>query len=721
MADYFYFPRFLFRTPTFDHRFLAANDPAKNDLIKESIFLASPELHLAIEKGRSKGLSDKLSSTVRKYTTRMSTRCTPFGIFAASGVGRIEKQTQFNIPTLPEMTAVTSLNLGFYAFIIEQLNSIREFTQKQRYYTNTSLYQFSNQFRYLERTLKNGKSNFDVAKVPVTSYLSDILTLAAKGTYIEEISKYLIDGGYAEDSQEAESFVEELIKAQLIVSEVGISLSKPNFMKFLVKKLEGFDQSAVQDIRRQLIWMSGEIDKVNAKKVGSKLQSIRQLEKKITLMTGQSQLAETRSLKTNLYITEANITLNEDIPRLIAKALPSLINLCAEHPNGLIADFRKRFFARYEHQEIPLLEALDPTIGIGFAYFTESTLVGNPFIGHFTRDAEENPPLPTQNAFLANKYWEFLKAGAPYINITDKDFNRRPEYADNLPSTFIVGTEIFESGPSPLISIKIAGSTSSANILGRFACENEDIHQLAKDIVAHEEKFLPEDTVFAEITYLPETENNSALISRPLLHQHEIAYMNEPADRNHAVDASDLYLSIDRKYELILISKKIGKKIIPRNTTAHQYENHTSPLYYFLSSMQVQENTKYRFILDWGDFRPIHHYFPRVCYQDRVILILAKWLISIVDFSGKKVNRESLLELQKSRKIPRKVWLKKSFDFKLYIDFHDRDLCEILLTDLKKGTIVLEEYLFNEETPLVQSSLGGHNNECFFNFFKTEQ
>ncbi|NYI50019.1 lantibiotic dehydratase [Macellibacteroides fermentans] len=95
------FDTFVFRTPLFPINKLndiLSNETLFGDLIKdlifhEAIFLASPVLYKETLKYLNNNLNDKdakrLLNSLTKYIERMFVRCTPFGIFAACGVGQV--------------------------------------------------------------------------------------------------------------------------------------------------------------------------------------------------------------------------------------------------------------------------------------------------------------------------------------------------------------------------------------------------------------------------------------------------------------------------------------------------------------------------------------------------------------------------------------------------------------------------------------------------------
>jgi hypothetical protein len=92
---YVFHPRLIVRTPCrpFESRLdsFDLDGLCRDKAFLEAIFLASPVLHAELVKYREGQLKDEraihdLSCSVGKYYLRMSSRCTPFGLFSGCGV-----------------------------------------------------------------------------------------------------------------------------------------------------------------------------------------------------------------------------------------------------------------------------------------------------------------------------------------------------------------------------------------------------------------------------------------------------------------------------------------------------------------------------------------------------------------------------------------------------------------------------------------------------------
>ena len=83
-----------------------------NDLMREAIYLASPNLLNQLEKWE-KGLIqnpkkvDKLKISILKYFTRISSRSTPFGLFASCNLGNFGKETKITLDEVDKFSRET--------------------------------------------------------------------------------------------------------------------------------------------------------------------------------------------------------------------------------------------------------------------------------------------------------------------------------------------------------------------------------------------------------------------------------------------------------------------------------------------------------------------------------------------------------------------------------------------------------------------------------------
>lgn len=101
--------------------------------INEAIFLASPVLFEEIDKivgNPNKDLIEinRIVFSCVRYITRMSTRCTPFGLFAGCGIGVLGEKT--NIMLDNKIGRITRLDMSYQSSLYDTLVKIPEIKNK---------------------------------------------------------------------------------------------------------------------------------------------------------------------------------------------------------------------------------------------------------------------------------------------------------------------------------------------------------------------------------------------------------------------------------------------------------------------------------------------------------------------------------------------------------------------------------------------------------------
>src|SRR5581483_6097991 len=157
---------------------------------------------------------------------------------------------------------------------------------------------------------------------------------------------------------------------------------------------------------------------------------------------------------------------------------------------------------------------------------------------------------------------------------------------------------------------------------------DDELHRLVRAHLAAEEAVHPEQ-VFAEVVHLPEGRIGN-ILSRPLLRGYEIPYLGRsgaPADRQLPLD--DLLVSVQDE-RIVLRSRRLGREVVPRLTTAHNHVTRGLGVYRFLCALQNQQVSP-GILWDWGPLAQAP-FLPRVV-SGRVILSRARWNLTGEDLA----------------------------------------------------------------------------------------
>lgn len=358
----------------------------------------------------------------------------------------------------------------------------------------------------------------------------------------------------------------------------------------------------------------------------------------------------------------------------------------------MLIDFIRRFKARFDLQKVPLLQALDPETGI--AYGASGTLISpNPLLQDMhidqSRDQADNVQWSVVQRLLFEK-WNASAHPRKEIIIDEHDL-------DDLKKTAIVwpmppSTSVMFRLHGETMIIEAAGGASATTLIGRFTLLSPAVKAIADQVAKHEQQNNPE-VIFAEINQL--SDNHVDNVNRRLpVYDHELT-INAPytLDKDKQVHLDDLVLSVV-KDELILESVRMKKRVIPRLSSAYNYQNHQLSLFRFLGDLQ-QHGIRSNFTVDLEVMFPGMSFYPRVTYR-QTVLCLAKWYLfekDIKSLTQANDAEEKVLRMKKERLWPRYIALGGS-DQQLIFDLDNEGEVKLFLDCIRtESHVKVTEYL----------------------------
>ncbi|MBB4807369.1 hypothetical protein HNP38_002673 [Chryseobacterium defluvii] len=728
--EYTHFEDFIVRTPAlhFSKEELQNLKPEElltlftsDPFFREGVFTASQVLYQEINKSLDKEqLEQKLISSLTKYYVRSKTRCTPFGLFAGCAPGKAGHETNVLLKNKKEYKKHIRLDMELVSKLTSYFSSLPEIQRQIKFSPNNMLYAVDDFYSYVESDVMDNKKIYFKSTTEYNEDLSSALDFCNKSRFFDEIVQFFVNKGF--EKKESEEYVESLIESQILASELEISTLDTDPFKTLISKLEhlNLNNNSRSFIKKSKMLMSSFSD------ISENRDHIAGMEEGADIFTFMEH--DIRNIfQTDLQLNAHHNTLSEKTLNKISKALNIIKKLSPASEDDVLKIFKDRFYTKYEGEEVPLLEALDEDFGLGYPHLEEKLMT--PLLEKIKfsdKTADKNIRWSSKDSFLSRKLSEFFlnsSTGSPKeIEITDEDLlsiddENDQDFHDTLSATIEIYKEDKEVIYVPSVS------ASAAKLLGRFSYFDESMKAIIKKIIKKEEEFLDNDTVFAEITHLPESREGNVIL-RPQLTDYEIPVLSGSLlSEDHQIRPEDLVLSV-KDDRLVLRSIRLNKKIIPRLSSAH-YSGHPKNLsiYKFLADFQYQDLQKNIFF-DWGILGKTFRYMPRVTYKD-IILSKAYWNIMEDDIKYlKKIYRQSdfteKIGLWRLRNhIPDTVVI-KDMDNKLYIDFNNELLTDMFLDSIKNSReIVLEEVLFNDNNMLVKNEENKYfTNEFIVNFYK---
>lgn len=732
IIPYSNFEKFSFRVPVLPFNF-NDKDFIHSAIFNEAIFLASNELWTE-SFGNKKEIDTRIWFSLLKYFSRMKSRCTPFGLFAGVGMGTIGGISEIILNGFESFKSNTRLDMNYLCMLSEYLNSIEIIRDQLLFFPNSSLYKLWKRYRYVEFKTQNGIRKHFLSEIEFNEIIETVLTLSEKGILRIKLIKNLINLGFEE--LEATEFINELIDSQIIVSDLDIQLTSDDMLMSMIDKLDTLKNKTSHLMVLKLI--KEKLSLLDSMKLGTRNEIYSGIEeeiKKLNINYSKKYLFQSDTFvqpmqnKSSLSIADVN-SIKEGIAVLNKLFSP----IEDKEEILLLKQFTEKFYARYEEEEIPLVEALDSDIGIGFGdWFSGSIDNNNSLIeGIFqigkNQQKNEYELNKKTEALLFQKYIECINEDKYELILTDNDIDSFSEEWKDLPPTLSAIIEVINVGdfnrPS-FINLLGLGTSSAANYLGRFCYLSDSLNSHVKEIIEKESSLVESNnTLIAEIIHLPESRIGNVLF-RPGHRLYEIPYLARPSvEQEKTISINDLMISVPFGKYIQLRSIKHNKIVIPRLTSAHNFTQKALPIYHFLGLLQFQ-GLRATFLFNWGTTLDKKKFLPRVIYKN-IVLSPAQWTISDNDLTNMPRVTDSkfmdwALEFKKSRGIANKVLLPNK-DNKLLIDFDDPELVRLLFHFSKGKGFVLEESCFTDSTyvnSLVKNNDGTfYTNQVIVSFYK---
>ncbi|MEO6839031.1 MAG: lantibiotic dehydratase, partial [Ginsengibacter sp.] len=670
------------------------NDP----VFLEALYWSSPQLFYAALKFKEGGIKgpkeNKLMQTLKKYLMRASTRCTPYGIYASTGIAT---------PGSPELNQKRKIerkvriDMGLLQNIKSQIEGDPEIYPNLLYSINNSLYSIPGQYRFTETIIENGKCQYQLSALQQTLILEQLIVLA--GNRLVSLSE--IYGLTEEDTsyEEFNDFIKELITSQFLISEMQLGLTVDAELGRFISVLNRLKEAGISEAKKYLdLFLFIENILIQYEKLPIGVLPLEEIKHLKLLLTEcgigdkqdhlfQADLKE--SIKEHIAISGEQIN---DIKKGIL-VLGKLTNNNSPY-RQLKEHFIKLFGEKYDTQEISLSEVLDPEFGIGFPPQDKiGDRVFNSLIEKVDLAITGNIETSTGNyqVGLQDKTDALnVQTQKEEIQLSDEELKGFDDKVATLPNTFSVMGRLLPSGKILLESI---GGAHSNSLLGRFAYLDEKIEELCNELVEADQE-RTQDIIFAEIIFIPEGRIGN-IARRPALTEYEIPILAcSGVKAENQIPISDIMVSIQNN-EIILRSKKLNQRIIPRLSNAHNYVSSSVPAYKFLASLQCQGTLGLE--INWGDFATNRRFLPRVAYKN-IILHRSCWFLYKDDIQTIIKASNSLAQLRiyfQKWNVPKFICFAEG-DNELFIDTSNNSYLEILIEEIKsRNSVKLIEWLYD--------------------------
>jgi thiopeptide-type bacteriocin biosynthesis protein len=691
----------------------------------EALFIASPSLYEEVTKldltREPDEKSRKIIYALIKYLSRYATRCTPFGLFSGFSTLPIDTNpTHVSLQTEGNLRKVIRLDMNYLCALAQDLEKHPAIKPYLQFYPNSSLYEINGQYRYVAYHYNAANMRMHhLSSAEKTIYLDTLFEKAHSGARISELEGVL--AGEEVSTEEASEFVAQVLLSQLLVSELEPSLTGEDFLLQIITALQKVQAQFSSEELRSIIVLLSEV-KADLKRLETEGQThstekFIEIEEKLAVLP--TPINRKALFQIDTYLPETKGSLNRGlINKLIAK-IPALLKL-TPNSEGILGDFKNKFSQKYEEEEVPLVVALDPELGVGFPAGGEkadlSPLVEGVPMGDEGAKSRSFT-VPAEHSFLLQKVAEAQLSRQFQITLSEEDLRGMDNPTQNLPLTNNAMFSVLREGGKEFIVLDSFGGTTGTYLLGRFGHTDPSVLNLLQEISRTEDETMPE-VIFADIVHLPEARTGNVII-RPALKNYQIPYLGKASvDREYQIPVTDILISM-RNNRITLRSKSLNKIIVPRLSNAHNFSHPDSlDVYHFLCALQAQ-GVRGSLSGIVSSVSSVFAFIPRIVLEN-IILAEAQWncraeQLKEVIASAKKGGWATLkIQIDQWRQrfgIPRHICL-VDFDNELYIDLENQWLAETFVGEIKaRETFTIKEYLFHSGNAVVESEKSKHSHQ----------
>ena len=567
------YPKALIRTPQFH---LGADLYESWEALKTSISYASPEFYERIKDSTAEQLDklpDTVLQTVHKYFNRARYRSTPFGSFAGISLLDLTGDTEGN-----SIQVEPSLLLHHFPdwAALSQSATVtqQELKPDSLLIANSSHYPCDHVLRYLSKK----EERYQLCEIANTPIVRDILGHCKTAiSYIELMDRLCSP---SVKKRQLISLIKEMIAAHLLLNASGPGI------------------------------------------------------------IGDHPKAAGNSSKNTYIIAERKI----HSCKLNAKAfanLPELIRIMSrikpqQNPPAL-TDFIQNFLIKFGTEEIPLLKALDPDQGIGYAGLEHSLDQSELVNILFKQNQQSKEPEQQLKETLLSR---LIIAATSQVNPLRLE--------DIAPAGTGLATPTLPNSLSVLVSVlgdhicisSLGGCTANA-LMGRFSIASPQIEDYCRKIACLEQQANPE-VIFFDISYTGE-KNTGNINRRAAIYPHQLNILN-PGSLGGSIPINELLVCV-RDGELILSSVALGKRVVPRMASAYNYLRSELPLFRLLCDLQHQ-GIQSSPIIELEQLLPGLPHYPRFSYKN-IIISPEKWKIRLSELQHMASGSSYVYSLKK--------------------------------------------------------------------------
>jgi thiopeptide-type bacteriocin biosynthesis protein len=676
--------------------------------VRQALAIASPSLLKGLERllqGTGKKTREtRLQVGLLRYLTRMSTRPTPFGLFAGVGVGRFAQHTDLCLGETAIAGFRTRPDMHWLLSLLQVLEKDPGLVAQLKVRLNQTAYLAGGRAR-LPFADTYGAQDTRAISLRATAVVRTVFALAQQSLTYAELQAALQEAFPRATSEQVERVLWQLWEHGFLISELHPPLTNARPGEYVLAHLDALQ--GADELKTRLARVLEGVSALDRAGIGAPVSMI------AALVQDQEKLAPAESKDTprgDMRVLPLQVDsalqvkapfLHGSIGQAAARAATFLLRT-TPLPTGSqsLQEYRLLFLEKYgEQAEVPLLDLLSP----------ENGLDAPPGYRRPPRSYERPSSLPppttsSRDQVLLRLVTDAVNQRSQEVELTEevqRQLERWSPKREDAPLSLEIYLQIharscaaIDRGEWTAVIGSNCGSQSAGRSFGRFFdLLGEQGIEALRDLAAHEEALLP-DVIFAELSYQPWQARQANVAVRPPLRAYEIAIGTTPSVPSERVlPLSDLVVGIHHG-RFTVRSLRLGKQV--RVGQSHMLNSSLAPnVCRFLTDI-ANDGFPLLSSFDWG-FLTDAPFLPRLVIKigpaAKLVITPAGWrlqaetILPLGEGSAEACWFRGLQQWRTQWRVPRYVYLVEG-DNRLLLDLEN----PLMAAQLRENLRMLKEH-----------------------------
>lgn len=574
------------------------------DEFKSAIAIASPSLLKSLQRGPSSANTIKAV----QYHRRMSTRPTPFGLFAGVGLAWFGNHTTY----APEESFETYSrpDMSWFVPFIEKLEADPEIRKQLVYFPNQNALLKGDRF-WLKRAVSVSSQQRHIS-VLATPPVRLALRSAKNGIRFSDIVGSLVRQ-FRCTQNTAETLCNQLCDLTFFVSELRPPLNEPKPLEYVLDKLRNLpsQDAQVRKLQGDLLTLDNRLKNWDSRHEYQELMNA---------MQTIGDFTEVRSaIHVDCKFEPCNSSISNGVESEVRKLARIVLTLNRPY-SAIPAMFKRKFEERYQFKrEVPLLELLDDEFGMG-----------SPYKDYHDADNLENDV--EREDFLSEQASLAIRDKRTVLALSDLNLKvlQRGELAqEEIPVSMDLFVSILsgsnheiDSGDFKIIQSPIGGTLGGGRVLGRFAnLLGNGAKGFLTNLIRREEALARKsNSIIANLSFWPVTAKSRNVSIVPNVFDYTIVEARSTQPGNKEIPVSEILVGIENN-KFYARWKKTGQKVLVRPDSMLNPSLMPEAMR-FLADISF-DGFRYPSAFDWGSVEKFS-FLPRLEYG-KIIVSRARW------------------------------------------------------------------------------------------------